>query len=395
MKNVAPIAVALLHAALGCGPGLAPADGPDLESVTDVHQCKAAADAGRPMLVEWAATEKAALQSAGKRGVVVVRYDGCRLKLLDGCSAGGGYGFTETSRSRDGFLVRDRSELFARLPLGAVELEAELGEEVGLELSYVAVGTRDASVSEVSRTGLTGSCEGATHFVRTMVVGAYELVRSGAAGIGAGAEVGGAGVGAREESSRRIIRGDGDLEACLDVATPADDTRCQAVVQLVLEPLGSAASDAPGQTPDPSGVDEPTGARSPHAFSDVEFYPCQAGRTWTGGGCDGMPVRAVWDEAMTACPEGWASASRADLVDLLERCDHAVYNLGKGDCSPCYESGPCSALFGESSIARGAYWTSNAHEDGKAAYYVSFKDGAVRHTFKNSHFEVLCVRPAR
>lgn len=391
--RIAELQIVGVLLATGCGPTLGSEDASGLKGMTDVHQCKAAADAGRPMLVEWPATEKAALQSAAKRGLVVVRYDGCRLKLLDRCNAGGGYAFTETSRSRDGFAVRDRGELYARLPLGAVKLEGELSEETSLELSYVAVGTRDADADSVSEAQLSGACDGSTHFVLGMVVGAYELARSTANEIGAGAGVGGAGVGGNRQASRQVIRGDGNLEACLDDTTPADDTRCQAVVQLVLEPIGDAPADEPSRVPAPETAAAPVKSKAPHAFSDVEYYPCPAGRTWTGGGCDGAAVREVWNDAMQACPEGWMPASRAALVDLLEMCDHSVYNLGIGACSPCASSGPCVAVFGTGSITGGAYWTSTAHEDGEAAYYVSFKDGKVRRATKNNHFEVLCVRP--
>jgi len=393
MSHVGRLLVALVTAAAGCGPTLDPGGTADVAAVTDVYQCKAAADAGRPMLVEWPATEKAALQSAAKRGVVVVRYDGCRLKLLDRCDAGGGYAFTETSRSRDGFTVRDRSELYARLPLGAVKLEAELGEETSLELTYVAVGTRDADVDAIPAARLSGSCEGATHFVRGMVVGAYELARARTGEVGAGAGVAGAGLGGKQESSRHVIRGDGNLEACLDHATPADDTRCQAVVQLVLAPIGDDAGGARPGKPAPPAEDDAVEGRSPHAFSDVEFYPCQAGRVWTGVSCDGMPDRLGWDKAMKACPAGWTPATRDDLVGLLEGCDHAVFNVGKGDCKPCKQSSACNVLFGAGSIAWSTFWTATAHEDGEAAYFVSFKDGTVRHTVKGNQFEVLCVRP--
>jgi hypothetical protein len=393
LKTATLLVLALFLMAVGCGPTLGPQDNAELQGLTDVHQCKATADAGRPMLVEWPATEKTALQSAATRGLVVVRYDGCRLKLLDRCEAGGGYAFTETSRSRDGFVVRDRGELYARLPLGAVKLEAELGEETSLELSYVAVGTRDADLDALSRGQLSGACEGSTHFVRGMVVGAYELARATASDVAAGAGVASAGLGGRHEASRQVIRGDGNLEACLDDTTPADDTRCQAVVQLVLEPIDDTRPvSSPESARRARAAEPPVESKMPHAFSDWEYYPCQAGRTWTDGGCDGTASRSVWDEAMRACPAGWLPASRAALVDLLEMCDHSVYNLGIGTCSPCAKSGPCVAVFGTGSIASGAYWTSTAHDDGKAAFYVSFKDGKVRRATKNNHFEVLCVR---
>jgi hypothetical protein len=371
----------------GCGSTLEGSDPAALADVTDVHQCQVTRDVARPMLVEWPATEKAALQSAASRGTVLVRYDGCRLKLLDGCRVGGGYAFTETSRSRDGFAVRDKGELFARLPLGAVSLEAELGEEHSLELAYVAVGTRTADRGSVTQELLGSGCEGATHFVRGMVVGAYELARASASQVGAGASVGSAGLGGSSESSRQVIRSDGNLEACLDDTTEAADTRCQAIVQLVLEPIADDDAEVVPPSPEPGDAPE----KSVADVGELEFYPCQAGRTWTGVKCDGMPARVVWDAALEACPTGWRTATRDELAALLEDCDPGVANVGTGDCKPCKQSAVCNTLFGAGSIAWGAYWTETPFDD-KSAHYVSFKQGQVRRTYKKNHFEVLCVR---
>jgi hypothetical protein len=391
VRPIEQLLAAAVVAIAGCGSAIESADPAELAEVTGVHQCTAAKDPARPMLVEWPATEKATLQSAAGRGLVVVRYDGCRLKLLDGCAAGGGYEFTETSRSRDGLSVRDKGELFARLPLGAVSLEAELGGEHVLELAYVAVGTRTADAESVARERLSGSCEGATHFVRGMVVGAYELARASASQVGAGAEVGSAGLGGSHESSRQVIRSDGNLEACLDDGVAAADTRCQAVVQLVLEPLQDTAANTP-VAPEKPMYGAPTEPKPLTDAYDVKISRCQAGRTWTGIKCDGMPVRVTWDEAQTVCPVGWRTASREELVTLLDDCDPAVEREGKGDCKPCKHSAGCNALYGAGSIAWGQFWTSTPFGD-KSAYYVSFKQGQVRYTYKNNHMEVLCARP--
>lgn len=213
-----------------------------------LHQCKVRSDTARPMLVEWPATEKAALQSSSQRGVVVVSYDGCRLRMLDTCAVEGEYEFQETSRSKDGFAIKDKSELFAKLPLGAISLEGELAKGRSLNLSYVAVGTRTARLSEVKADQLKGACTGATHFVRTLIVGAYELASEASLDVGAAVEVGPAGVGGGHSGSTRIIRSDGDLAMCAERSTPADVPACAAVVQLVLVPI------TPHATPPPAPV---------------------------------------------------------------------------------------------------------------------------------------------
>lgn len=210
---VLPIAGVLL--APGCGgPQPSSLDGAAIPAApaTGVHQCKVGKDTARPMLVEWPAVEKAALQASASKGLVVVRYDGCRLKQLPRCSLPAEYEFVETSRAQDGFVVRDKTELFAKLPLGAVSLEGELSQGRQLSLSYVAVGARTANVERVGRERLEGECQGATHFVRTMVVGAYALGSETAVGGGAGVSVAAAGVGGSHEKASEVIRRDGNLE---------------------------------------------------------------------------------------------------------------------------------------------------------------------------------------
>ena len=132
-----PISVVALTAVLSsCGGGAEEAPASTLPRVSEtdvgVHQSRVQADADRPMLVEWPATEKAALQASAKEGIVVVRYDGHRLKMLDQCRVSGEYVFHETSRSRDGFDINSHNDLFARLPLGAASLKGELSEGKGL-----------------------------------------------------------------------------------------------------------------------------------------------------------------------------------------------------------------------------------------------------------------------
>jgi hypothetical protein len=282
---LAQIAAALL--AVSCGapqPDDLIQSGAPLAPETGVHGCKATKDSARPMLVEWPAVEKAALQASTAKGVVLVRYDGCRLKQLPRCRVSGKYDFVETSRAQDGFAVRDKTELFAKLPLGAISLEGELSQGKLLSLAYVAVGARTADLPGVGRAALKGECAGATHFVRTMVVGAYALSSEASVGGGAGVSVASAGVGGSHEKSSEVIRRDGNLEDCIDDSTPATDKRCQAVVQLILEPVGeddgpapAPASAAPAE-PEPSPVAaEATAAAEPGYTPAPQDQPDPAG----------------------------------------------------------------------------------------------------------------------
>jgi len=275
VKSATGTAMALLL--LSCLPAMTSCgSGPDNQPTVRVpdssdapvglHQCKVKADTARPMLVEWPATEKAALQASSDRGVVVVSYDGCRLRMLDACSLEGAYEFHETSRSMDGFTVTNRNELYAKLPLGAVSLQGEIDKGHSLKLSYVAVGTRTTEIARAERDQLVGTCDGATHYVRTMIVGAYELASEASLDVGASVEVGPAGLGGGHGEAASVIRSDGDLTGCADRATPADDPGCAAVVQLVLVPVSVPEPVVPPPAPvSPVAAPAPAPAPAPKA----------------------------------------------------------------------------------------------------------------------------------
>ena len=237
------ISVALLSAAVlaaGCG-APKPPDASGLSEMAGVEiggECRVPEGAASPMLVDWPAVERTALEGRARKGVVAVRYDRCRLEVVRGCEIPGGYETVETARSRDGFVVRDHAELSAKLPLSVVSLEGEVGGGSSLSLDYVTVGTRTTRVDEVTEDLLSGSCEGATHFVRSMVVGAYALTSSAEVKAGVKVEVSSAGGGVGGGGESAVLRKAGSVEACLDYGTAFDDVRCQAIVQLILEPIG-------------------------------------------------------------------------------------------------------------------------------------------------------------
>jgi hypothetical protein len=216
--------------------------------------CKVAKDPLNPLIVEWPATAKADLESTSQRGLVVVSYAGCTLKVLSSCDATGVYDLTSVTPARDKLTIANDTELYARLPLGVASLKGELKSGSQLELDYVAVGQRVAAKPPVS---LAGNCQGATHFVRTITVGAYSLDAHAKGSASAGVDVAntaGGGLGRKEDT--RKIRGSGDVEKC---AADPKSAECGAVLQLGLAPLqvgsgGSVTSAGFGQGLGPLGV---------------------------------------------------------------------------------------------------------------------------------------------
>lgn len=194
--------------------------------------CKVAKDPLNPLVVEWPGTAKVDLEAASRRGLVAVAYSGCSMKILSGCEIKGGYDLEKTTPARDRLEIGNTSDLYAKLPLGAASLKGELGLESSLELDYIAVGQRIANKQPAET---VGECAGATHYIRSITIGAFKLdaKAKGKAGIEAG--VGNAGAGVSRDENTRNLRSQGDVEKCQKDAKGDD---CGAILQLGLAPLG-------------------------------------------------------------------------------------------------------------------------------------------------------------
>lgn len=241
-KSLAP-ALALLISLPGCPsttglPSEVPTT-PSVESSTGVATCQAAKDILEPFVVEWPATAKTRLDASLQRGVVIVSYAGCTMKVLDGCEADGSYTLLSTTPVRDTINIDSESKLYAHLPLGAASLKANLKGGGTLALNYVSVGQQTADGPPQR---LRGSCDGATHFVRAVTIGAYSLTSSEARSAeGSVDTVWHAGAGAGTESNKKQLRASGNPEVCM---TAPDDPGCKAILQVSLMPLPKQTAEA-------------------------------------------------------------------------------------------------------------------------------------------------------
>jgi len=193
--------------------------------------CQAAKDPMNPLVVEWPATAKTSLEAASQRGIVVVSYLGCTMKVLEGCDAGGSYGFKQLTPNKDRIDIDSESKLYAELPLGVASLKGELERGSRLALSYVSLGQQLADGQPM---GLRGSCAGATHYVRSLTVGAYSLTAMSARGASGAASTMGTGVGAGAHERNEVLRHSGDPDAC---AAAPDSKDCRAILQVSLAAL--------------------------------------------------------------------------------------------------------------------------------------------------------------
>jgi hypothetical protein len=288
------VAAALALAA--CGPPRLP-DGPVGEGGGGgKFQCGDVTGRADPWLVEWDGTHKARMQATSQDGVLLVRYEGCELEVLYGCERPGGYALVATTPSSSTEYITSQDDVFAKLPIGALNLAAEFRAGDRWSLDYVIVGVRRARTDALGREALAGECARATHVVSGMAIGAYRLVSEARRRAGGGVTVQGAGAGAASAAGAGTLRQDGFPEICAGEGARADDPRCQAIVQLFLEPFG-------GQPEVEAEIAQP--APAPAA-------PAPAVASGRGGAASyGAELEAAWAAAREA-------AEVADLERQLE-----------------------------------------------------------------------------
>lgn len=204
-------------------------------------QCHAKQGDTRPLLVEWPAADRAQLEAAANQGLVAVRYDGCQLQVLSRCELEGGYDYHALTRKHDELRIRDRDALWAQIPLGAARLEAALAREGQLNVDMSVVGRREANIDQARAVGSPAACNGATHVVTALTVGAFSIYTGSAVSGRAGVTAAGAGGGGEVARETETIRRDGDLGSCSAASTTdaAPPVQCGALVRVELAPLGA------------------------------------------------------------------------------------------------------------------------------------------------------------
>ena len=242
--NIGAIAFFLSGLGSGCKPS------PDADTATrtvipdDAASCRVTSSATDPYVVEWASADKGMLETRLTRGLVAVSYSGCEMRVARRCGVKAGtYSYIPyNSRKTDGLRIHNVDELWAKLPLGAARLEAELNRAKSLRVDMSMVGRYESSADFVRRDQLVGQCENVTHVVWAVTVGAHEVQAEQATAAGAGVGAGNAGAGGSVSRSMASVSSDGETDAC-NAATPSDThppPNCGAVLRLELVAVGEA-----------------------------------------------------------------------------------------------------------------------------------------------------------
>lgn len=251
--SVIPIALgALLTLACGSSTPAVAVRPPDITAGEAVGEtCEAVADYGQPLVVDWKAHHRASLEASMSDGVAVVAYDCKSLRVLPDCHAEGSYGTLAVSRKEEVVELENADEIRANLPTFggklAADFSAEMTRGAAINLAMIMVGKKRTTVRGVARSGLVGSCAGATHYVRGAFMGAFAVGTSTRGNVQAAAAVFGAGASALSNSVRKVMSRDGDPSACTGVEPGASTLPggCGAMLRLELTPIVEDGSTAP------------------------------------------------------------------------------------------------------------------------------------------------------
>ncbi|PRQ04211.1 hypothetical protein ENSA5_09950 [Enhygromyxa salina] len=250
---------------------LADSTAPTLEG--SVGKCKPGAEASKSLVVEWPMGERAALESRVKQGLVAVRYRNCEMELITNCTVSGAYSYTSVTPKSENIKITNADELYAKIPIGAVKLEGKLERDGQLNVDMVLVGRHEASRYYFQTSDLSGRCDGATHVVTGLSVGAFVFYSGAGADIGISGGVKGTGVetGAGSTASKEILNRDGDAAACSapstvaegetgDLAIAGPPAGCAAALQVEVVPIDrpqmttTTSTSAVGKMTDTNGV---------------------------------------------------------------------------------------------------------------------------------------------
>jgi hypothetical protein len=260
-------AVAALTATAGCA---ASATDAELPTYQPANETKAGVTKStlRPLVIEWPASDRAALEARRGDGLVAVRYLGGTIEVVPGCIGPRAYAYSSITPKHERVVIRDANELAAALPIHTALLQGKLREQKTLLVDLTIVGMYRAADGEVRLSDLQGQCESATHVVQSLVVGAFQLSASASSSVEATASALGASASGSQAKDRELLNQDGEAGECAGASAgdASPPYRCGALLRVELTPVVHP-------TACPEGAPEPC------------RIACGAGFTARAGGC--------------------------------------------------------------------------------------------------------------
>lgn len=260
--------------------------------------CHEVAADGSPLIVDWKPEDRGDLEVAMKQGVAIVHYDCDSVKLLPTCRVQGAYPYLGISRKEQVISLANADEAKANLPFNGGQLGASLSRGSTLDIGLVMVGKSSTAVDELQKSTLSGACDGATHFVRSVTLGAFAMKTGTAGSVKAAAQVFAMGASGGSSSTRKVDESDGSIDACKqanpDAPSPPSD--CRALLRIQLHALGAKAPDKTKGAPD---------------------LTCPQGLTIVDGKCVSNAVECK-DDDQPGCDQQCTAGSVASCLKLAD-----------------------------------------------------------------------------
>lgn len=296
-------------------------------------KCSVSASQSEPLVVEWPSAERGRLETQARKGLVVVRYSGCEMKVLPECSARGAYQYAPLTTKRDRVKIANADDLYANLPAHAVKFEATLKRSGELNVAMTIVGRFEAERAEIVADELAGDCAGATHVLGALTVGAFDFFAGAESAAVIGGEVGGFRAGGRSTAERETLAQDGDDAACGKAARgdtqPPDG--CGALLRVEVVPIGKPRC--------------PAGTRQQgDGCVAVVSTTCPAGLRFEKGiGCVDARPKATGD----AAARGIAPAAVVPMVRVVGAGSVGLFSIDQTEVTlaayeACVGTGACS-----------------------------------------------------
>lgn len=295
----------------GAGAAVRPKEATAAEGIGE-GPCREAENAGEPLVVDWKPEQRGDLELLMKENVAIVSYSCKGFKLLKDCKVDGKYGFLGMSKKEQVVKLNNADEVKANLPLGGIGIAGSISGEMArgstLDVAMIMVGKVKTTWAKVQADELKGECEGATHFVKGAMVGAFVMETGTKGQVKTAAQMFGGGGSAASTSEKNVKNKDGDIADCAK-ATPDDKkapAQCQAFIRLELKGIIPKAAPAAGGAPAAPAETKPAG----NDVASVE-PTCPKGLVLSEGKCTEPKSAAAFlcnpkdaNECETQCTKG-------------------------------------------------------------------------------------------
>lgn len=213
-------------------------------------QCSASDD-DRTLIVDLDASDRKTIEEmvSSKKVVPIVAYDCKTLKILPTCKLETEFSYIGSSPRERVIEIESFDKVAADIPLASASFKASVQAGRRVDIALAEVGSKSSALELVAKPQLVplrkGDCEGATHFVYKVDVGAFAIAQKTSGEASAAADVFGKGASAESKDAKKSSTSEGKLDSCRasasdDKSSPAD---CGVPLRLHLRRLLSTNED--------------------------------------------------------------------------------------------------------------------------------------------------------